>query len=70
MHFVYVSLDEQNKELKIMKTKIFLSLASFYACFQCVRPMFYEEPRYEFWWLALTFFFLGVGFFVNRKTSL
>lgn len=46
-----------------MKTKIFLSLASFYACFQCVRPMFYEEPRYEFWWLALTFFFLGVGFF-------
>ena len=46
-----------------MKTKIFLSLASFYACFQCVRPMFYEEPRYEFWWLALTFFFLGVGSF-------
>lgn len=46
-----------------MKTKIFLSLASFYACFQCVRPMFYEEPRYEFWWLALTFFFLGVGVF-------
>ena len=53
-----------------MKTKIFLSLASFYACFQCVRPMFYEEPRYEFWWLVLTFFFLGVGLFVNRKTSL
>lgn len=53
-----------------MKTKTLMSIASFFASFQCVRPMFYEEPRYDLWWLAVTFFLLGLGLWVNRKTKL
>lgn len=53
-----------------MKTKIFLSIASFFACGQCIRPMFYDEPNYQLWWLAAVFFFIGFGFWVNRKTAL
>lgn len=59
-----------NKIMKHMKTKIFLSIASFFACGQCIRPMFYDEPNYQLWWLAAVFFFIGFGFWVNRKTVL
>lgn len=53
-----------------MKTKIFMAIASFFTSAQCVRPMFYEEPNYDMWWLAAVFFLLGVGLWVNRKTKL
>lgn len=53
-----------------MKTKIFMAFASFFTSFQCARPMFYEEPNYDLWWMALVFFLLGLGLWVNRKTKL
>lgn len=55
---------------RAMKIKVFLSLASLYASIQCVRPMFYEEPSYDLWWLALVFLSASIGFWVNRKTAL
>lgn len=55
---------------RAMKTKVFLSLASLYASIQCVRPMFYEEPSYDLWWLALVFLSASIGLWVNRKTAL
>lgn len=50
-----------------MKTKIFLSIASFYGVFQCVRPCFYEKPNYDLIWLAIVLAMCGVAFFMNRK---
>lgn len=58
------------KKQEIMKTKIFMAIASFFTSAQCVRPMFYEEPNYDMWWMAIVFFLLGVGLWVNRKTKL
>lgn len=53
-----------------MKTKIFMAFASFFTSFQCARLMFYEEPNYDLWWMAIVFFLLGLGLWVNRKTKL